>query len=182
MNYVKILAGTAAALAMVQAQVAFAQAPKLPCVKQADLADAVVYAMPSVIGAFQAKCGATLPADGFMKKQGAQLSANYAARQTASWPGAQRLLVQFTSSGAERSQDGVADMIASLPGDALRPFVDALIQQEVSKKIPLKDCSNIERGISYLAPLPPENMGGLVSFIVRMADVKKPNLCENPAP
>ncbi len=182
MKSLKMLAGMTAALAMFQAQVAAAQAVKLSCVKQADLADAVVYAMPSVIGAFQAKCGPTLPADGFMKKQGAQLSANYAARQTASWPGAQRLLVQFTSSGAERSQDGMADMIASLPGDALRPFVDALIQQEVSKKIALKECRNIERGISYLAPLPPENMGGLVSFIARLANVTKPSLCENPAP
>lgn len=182
MKCIKVLAGTAAALAMVQAQVAMAQVPQLPCVEQADLADAVVYAMPSLMGAFEAKCGPKLPADGFMRTQGAKMSANYSAQQSAAWPGAQRLLLQFTSGGTKRGQDGVAEMIASLPADALRPFVDALIQQEVSKKIPLKECQNIERGISYLAPLPPKNMGGLVSFIVELANVKKPSLCENPAP
>lgn len=182
MKSLKVLAGMTATLAMVQAQVAAAQTVQPTCVKQADLADAVVYAMPSLIGAFQTKCGPSLSADGFMSTDGERLSANYVARQSDAWPGAQRVLLQFASSGSKGSNGGMTDMIASLPGDALRPFLDAVIQQEVSKEIPLKDCANIERGISYLAPLPPENMGGLVSFIVQMTDLKKPSICEIPKP
>ncbi len=182
MKTFKILSGAAAILALLQTQVAAAKAVDLPCVKEADLADAVVYAVPSLIGAFQAKCGPSLPASGFMKTHGTRLASEYAARQSAAWPGAQRLLLQLTAAGAADSRNTMAEIIAGLPADTLRPFVDAMIQQEVSKKIPATECGNIERGISYLAPLPPESMGGLVSFIVRMAAIKKPAICENPVP
>lgn len=179
MKPLNLLASVAALLALSQAQVAMAQAAAKPCIKQADLSDAVVYSMPSLIGALQAKCGPSLSADGFMKTQGAKLTGNYTAQQNTSWPGARRFLMQFTASNTKTKDDGMADIIASLPSDAVRPFVDALIQQEVSKKIPVKECKNIERGVSLLAPLPPRNMGGLASFIFKMADVKNPTICEN---
>ena len=152
----KFLAAAGAILALTQSQVALAQAGATPCIKQADLADAVVYAMPALIGAFQAKCGASLASDGFMKTKGPQLAASYTAMQPAVWPGAWRFLLNFTQDNSKAKAGGMADMLAGLPSDAVRPIVDALIQQEVSKEIPLKDCANIERGISLLAPLPPE--------------------------
>ena len=179
MKILKFMANAGALLALSQAHVAMAQAAPQPCINQADLSDAVVYAMPAVIGAFQAKCGPSLAADGFMSTQGAKLSGTYASRQIAAWPGARRVLLQFTANKSKSNNDGVAEMISSLPSDAMRPFVDALIQQEVSKKIPIKDCSKIERGVSLLAPLPPQNMGGLASFLLQMADVKNPSICES---
>lgn len=174
-----VLAGLAAIVALSQAQIAMAQAAPPPCIKQADLADAVVYAMPSLISAFRAKCGPSLPADGFIGTRGLKLVASYTALQPAAWPGARRFLLGFAQGKATRQDDGMATMLASLPADAVRPFVDALIQQKVSQEIPIKDCGNIERGVSLLAPLPPENMGGLTVFLLRMADVKKPNICES---
>lgn len=178
MKSFKCLASVGALLALSQSHVAMAQAAAKPCINQADLSDAVVYAMPAAIDAFRAKCGPSLAANGYMRTQGAKLSGNYLAQQNATWPGARRVLMQFTTSKSKGSDGGMADMIASLPSDTMRPFVDALIQQEVSKKIPLKDCRQIELGVSLLSPLPPKNMGGLAAFLFQMADVKNPNICE----
>jgi hypothetical protein len=179
MKYWNVLSGAAAMLALSQSQVAMAQASANSCIKQADLADAVVFAMPSLISAFRAKCGPSLPANGFIGTQGSKLAASYTALQPAAWPGARRFLLGFAQNNTTRQDDGMATMLATLPAEAVRPFVDALIQQEVSKEIPIKDCSNIERGVSLLAPLPPQNMGGLTVFLLRMAYVKKPNICES---
>ncbi len=178
MKLLKLLATGGAILALTQTHVAMAQATSKPCINHADLSDAVVYAMPAVIGAFQAKCGASLAADGFMRTQGAKLSGSYVAQQNATWPGARRFLLQFAASKTKGSDNGMAEMITSLPSDAMRPFVDALIQQEVSKKIPVKDCRKIERGVSFLAPLPPKNMGGFAAFLLQVADVKNTNICD----
>lgn len=177
MKNLKFLATAGASLALLQSQAALAQSVATPCVKQADLADAVVYSMPSMIGAFQAKCGPALAASGFMRTKGPQLAASYTARQPAAWPGARRFLLNFIQGDPKAKANGMADMLAGLPSDAVRPIVDALIQQEVSKEIPLENCGNIERGISLLAPLPPENMGGLTVFLFQIAKVKKLNLC-----
>ena len=179
MKYMRIIAAAGAILALSQSQVALAQAAAAPCIRQADLADAVVYSMPSMISAFNARCGSTLSSKGYMATQGAKLTASYAAQQPTAWPGARRFLLQFVASKAKSNDQGMMDMITNLPSDTVRPFVDAMIQQEVSKQIPVKDCGNIEQGVSLLAPLPPKNMGGLAVFLFQMANVKKPTICEN---
>jgi hypothetical protein len=179
MKTLKCLAAASAVLALSQAQVAMAQAAAKPCINPADLSDAVIYSMPALIGAFQTKCGPSLAADGYMRTQGAKLNGTYVAQQNATWPGARRFLMQFTANNNKSGNDGMAEMISSLPAEAIRPFVDALIQQEVSKKIPVKDCGKIERGVSLMAPLPPKNLGGLAGFLFQMVDVKNPSICES---
>lgn len=178
----KILATATAILALSQAHIAMAQAAVQPCIEPADLSDVVVYAMPSLLVAFEAKCGPTLADDGFIRTQGSELSATYTAQQAQAWPGAKRFIIQFSEreTGAEAGDgpDGMNEIITALPDEALRPFADALIQQKVAEQIPLKECSNIERGVSLLAPLPPENMGGLAAFVFEMAKVKNPSICE----
>ncbi|MDZ4308920.1 hypothetical protein [Allopontixanthobacter sp.] len=179
MKTLRLLALSGALMALTASQVAAAQTAAPPCVRQADLADAVVYAMPSMISALQAKCAASLPANGFLKTQGVQLSASYAARQGSAWPGARRFLLGFAATSVKPADSEMLEIVSSLPAESMRPFVDAMIQQEVSKKIPLKDCRNIERGVSMLAPLPPENMGGLAVFLARITGVKQPAICES---
>lgn len=181
MKSIRLLAFSGALLALTGSQVAAAQAGAA-CVRKADVADAVVYAMPSMIGALQAKCAASLPANGYLKKQGAQLTASYAARQGSAWPGARRFILGYAASGAKSVDTEMLNIVSSLPAESMRPFVDAMIQQEISKKIPLKDCRNIEQGVSMLAPLPPENMGGLAVFLAEIAGVKQPAICEGRQP
>lgn len=181
-----LLAAASAILALSQTQIAMAQAVSPPCVEQADLSDAVVYSMPSLLVAFDAKCGPSLADDGFIRTQGSELSTAYAAKQEDAWPGAKRFIMQFSERKSEAGTDiAAADLnaiIGTMPAEALRPFVDALIQQKVAEQIPVKECSNIEHGVSLLAPLPPENLGDLAAFLFKMADVKNPSICESEYP
>ncbi len=159
--------------ALAQPQVALAQ----QCVEQRDVSDGVIYAMPLLIDTVRAKCGASLSSNGFLASQSEAFLTPFRARQNATWPAALRLLDQFGNAG---SADGTADtfaMISSLPESALRPFIDALIQQMVGEQIKVDDCGKIERGISLLAPLPPENIGGLASFLFDVAKVQNPTIC-----
>jgi hypothetical protein len=164
---------TALALAAIaQPQVALAQ----QCVEQADVRDGVIYAMPLLVDGFRAKCGAQLAADGFFAVEGESFAAPFRARQNETWPGALRLFNQFGAAG-KSGDSATAAMIGQLPESALRPFLDALIQQMVATEIKTEDCGKIERGVSLLAPLPPENIGGLASFLFEMAKVDNPTVC-----
>ncbi len=161
--------------ALAQPQAAFAQ----QCVDQQDLADSVIYAMPLMAEAFEDKCGAQLKPDGFMATKGDAFVAPYRAQQAKKWPAAMRVLTVFAQSGGEDNEggEGMAELFQSLPADAVRPFVDALIVQKLSEEIKTADCGKIERGVSLIAPLPPQNTGALVAFVFDLTGVDKPKLC-----
>lgn len=174
-NWIK---GTALGLsltALMFGQAAQAQASAAACVQQADLADAVVYAMPILTSAVRGKCAATLSSNGFMAVQGDAFVAPYAARQAAAWPGALRMLSQFAGEGKESEE--MTQMFNALPAETVRPLFDAIIEQKVAEEIKVDDCAKIERGVELLAPLPPENVSGLVTFLLDIAKVDNPKLC-----
>lgn len=173
------LSQSAAALlavaALAQPQMAQAQA----CVEQQDVTDAVIYSMPLLASAVDQRCAGTLAPEGFMATQGDEFVAPYLAIREQHWPGTVRLLQSFSSKGKKSDKNGfdAAKMFETLPADALQPFVDAIIVQMVQEQIKPESCSKIERGVELLAPLPPENVGGLLAFIVDMAGVKDPEIC-----
>ncbi len=175
----KFAAGAAAILSMAQPQIAFAQAAKTQCIKEADLSDAIVYAMPSLFAAFRTKCIATLPKDGFTRVKGDAFASSFTTLQDQTWPGAQRVLLVFASAGSGKSgtNDQMVTLMKSLPGEAVRPFIDAIIEQKIAEEIQVSRCADIERGVSLLAPLPPQNIGGLLSFIMQFANTKEPEIC-----
>ena len=161
--------------AMTQHQIAYAQASAEKCIAQADVSDAVVYAMPILTAGMRSKCGDTLSPGGFMATQGDAFVAPYAERQTAAWPGALRMLSQFGDSGAEAGE--MMAMFQSLPADTVRPLFDAIIEQKIAEEIKLTDCGKIERAVELLAPLPPENVSGIVTFLLDVAKVDNPKIC-----
>ncbi|WP_374405742.1 hypothetical protein [Pelagerythrobacter sp.] len=148
------------------------------CVNQADVEQAAIYAMPSLYAGFTARCAASLPTDGFIATRGEAFIAPYRQRQSAAWPGAKALLDTFASSGKASSEIGeISSLLGTMPDEALRPFVDALVQQKLAEDIKLQDCGKVERAIELLSPLPPENTGGLVAMLLDFAGVKNPPLC-----
>jgi hypothetical protein len=164
-------AGAAACIALAQPQMLMAQ----DCVDQDDLSGAVIYAMPILYSAFSSKCANELEASGFVATGGDAFVAKYSAAQDQNWPAASRMLAQ--SGNADEKGEGMGDLLTAMPEEALRPFVNAIIEQKVRGEIKSEDCGKIERGLEALAPLPPENMGGFVTFLVDMAGVKSPKLC-----
>jgi hypothetical protein len=72
-------------------------------------------------------------------------------------------------------------IVANLPDDALRPFVDALVGQMIAKEIKGDSCGKIERMLELVSPLPTENVGGLIAFIAEVAEIKDPPICGTAA-
>jgi hypothetical protein len=154
-----------------------AQAQTQACVQPADLADAVVYAMPVAYDAARTACGDRFAAGGFIAREGDAYIATFRAGQDKAWPGAFSFLKTFMDQGGAGKDADMAAMISALPEDALRPFVDALVGQMIADEIKPDSCGKIERGIELLSPLPGENIGGLVAFIVELTDMKNPPVC-----
>lgn len=162
-----------------------AQAQQAACVAPADLADAAVYAMPLAYDAARTACANRLARDGFIAKQGEAYIAKFRAGQDKAWPGAFRFLKVYMNS--QSGTEGAADadmqaMIAAMPEEALRPFVDALVGQMIAEEIKGDSCGKIERGMELLSPLPSENVGGLVALLFDVADMKNPPLCTAAQP
>lgn len=156
-------------IALSQPYAAYGQA----CVPQADLSAGIVYAMPLIVQAVEGRCSATLPADGYLALQGDELKEKFAAHQDTAWPGALRLLGQFAGS----DDPSFGQLMQTLPEDALRPFVDAILVEKIGAEIKPKDCSRIERGMQLLEPLPPTETAELIAFLASMTKSKDIAIC-----
>ncbi|RNJ63040.1 MAG: hypothetical protein EDM03_00940 [Porphyrobacter sp. IPPAS B-1204] len=178
----RFVAPALALTALATSQTALAQGQA--CVAPADMSDAVVYAMPIAFDAARNACANRLSRDGFMATGGDAYIAPFRAGQDQAWAGAFRFLKTFMAKdGAAQggSSADMAAMIESMPEDALRPFVDALVGQMIAAEIKGDSCTKIERGLQLLSPLPTDNVGGLVAFIAELADLKDPPVCAGPA-
>lgn len=158
-----------------------AQAQQTACVAPADLSDAVVYAMPIAYDATRTACANRLARDGFVAKRGEAWVAGFRSGQTKAWPGAFRFLKTFMEQqGSDGEAAGGMDMgamLTAMPQDTLRPFVDAFVGQMIAEQIKGDSCDKIERGLELLSPLPSDNVGGLIAFVVELADLKNPPVC-----
>lgn len=175
----KLIAPVIALAALASAQTA--QAQQQPCVAPAEVSDAVVYAMPIAYDAARTACVNRLTSSGFMATRGDAYIAQFRADQDKAWPGAFKMLRTFMAD-QNKEKDGASDadmsaMIANMPESALRPFVDALIGQMIAEEIKPDSCGKIERGLELLSPLPTENVGGLVTFLLELTDVKSAGVC-----
>jgi hypothetical protein len=157
-----------------------AQAQQQACVASADLGDSVLYAMPIAFDAVSTTCSKQLKRDGFMATGGDAFIAKFRAKQDSAWPGAFRMIKTFMAQeggDASGSDADMAAMIAALPEESLRPFVDGMVGQMIAGEIKPDNCGKIERVIELLDPLPADNYVGLVTFIIELADLKNPSIC-----
>lgn len=174
----RMFAPAFALAALVTAQTA--QAQQQACVATEDLSDAVVYAMPIAFDAARTACANRFARSGFVATRGDAYIANFRAAQDAAWPGAFRIIKTFMAEESKRDDGAgtdMAPMLESLPEEALRPFVDALVGQMIAEEIKGDSCGKIERGLELVSPLPSDNVGGLVAFIGELADLKNPPIC-----
>ena len=172
-----------ALVALATAHTAQAQQQAAACVAPVDLADSVVYAMPIAYDAVSNRCVQRLSPNGFMAKKGAGFIDKFRARQDSAWPGAFRMIRTFMANdAAKQGEDQIAAIIAAMPEENLRPFIDGMIGQMIADGFKPDDCSKVERGLELLSPLPTENVGGLAAFIAEMAGLDNPPVCPAPAP
>jgi len=130
----------------------------------AAVAAATRYALPLAFDGFMTRCFDRLDGDGYAATNADRLRAKFSEGADAAWPGARALIVEMASEEAGDMSE-VFDMLGD---DALRPFVDGLVQNMAAQEIPADECQTIERGLEILDPLPADNVAALVGFIVEV--------------
>lgn len=173
----RLFAPALAALALAQGAAAHAQQA---CAAPRDIDDAMTYAMPLAFDATRAACSTVLPSGGFLAREGERLAARFRQRQDAAWPGALRILKLIVEQRGPDPAAGDIDfarVIETVPPETLRPLADALLRQMVAKEIAREDCRNIERALELLSPLPVENIAGLMTFLVDLAETNEIRVC-----
>ena len=63
----------------------------------------------------------------------------------------------------------------------MRPLVDAWIVQEVSAKVPVRNCRRLEWVIEAMAPIDPEVAGGVLGAIIGLVDHDELPVCPRRA-
>ena len=156
------------------------QASAQDCISQAQISNLAIYAVPLLVDGVQGKCLGQLPSNGFLATSGAEFTAPYTSLQDSVWPQAREGFMYFAANG-EDQDEGMADdeFLGSLPDEALRPLFDLIITEKVGESIKLGDCRKVERALELMAPLPPENTGGLIALLVSAVGKEDPKVCEN---
>lgn len=173
-TFVKTGAAALALFSLAQPSLAHAN----QCVSEQDLDSAAQFMMPSIVAALKAKCSGQLSEDGFFATQSEDFLEPYIEEQDKNWPGTFRFFKAFA---ADAQVD--ASLFDALPEEIVRPMIETTFGTMLVKDIKTTDCSKIERGMEYIAPLPPENIGGLIGFVVVLVEEgnakkgKKPRLC-----
>jgi hypothetical protein len=163
MKLVAIL--TASALAALSLSAAATASPGLPDMSGDEAAALAVYAVPDLISATKQTCADRLSPNGFLARHGDSLADRYAAEQDAVWPQARAAMFKFAGA---KAGDKLKEF-ATLPDKTIRPLADALIQQEVARKIHPGSCRNIERMAQAISPLEPEEAGTILSVLFDFA-------------
>lgn len=155
MRFIARLAPLAFALAPIAAQAA-----EPPCLTSAEFTALSSYALPSIITGTAERCAASLPADAWLKRNGNQLAARYAAGKSAAWPTAK---AAFLKLGGSAGNGEAANLLKSLPDSSQQQMADLLISGMVGQQLPVERCSVIDRLVRLVAPLPPENTAELIA-------------------
>lgn len=148
------------------------------CLTEREVAQMAIYAVPSLVEGVRGKCGKTLSPSGFLASKGADFAARYAALQNETWPVAKAAILKFVGGkqAQAKGRDSLA-MFASLPDEAVRPLVDAMIAQEIGASLKPAQCTNVERGIQLASVMSPRDSGALIAFVMAMAKPKEPAIC-----
>ena len=170
------LVAIAAAAALVPAQAqAQAQAAKA-CLSEREIAQMAIYSVPAIVEGVRGKCGKTLAKSGFLASKGAEFAGKYAALQSETWPVAKAAILKFVGSKSAKDKQSIA-MFASLPDDAVRPLVDAMIAQQIGEAVKPAQCANVERGMQLASVMSPRDSGAMIAFVMAMAKPKNAPIC-----
>ena len=165
----------AAALAL-QAQTA--QAQQQQCFSQDEVSAAFIYAMPGVIEGVTTRCSASLGTNGFLPRQGKAMAARYTAQQNAAWPKARSALLKIVgNSGKIGNANDTLGILSQIPGETMRPLVDAMIVQEAANRTETAQCGKIDKLAAALAPLDPNDAGNLLGTMFAVFEPNHPLVC-----
>lgn len=175
MNFSRTFAAFVAAVLAIQPAVASAQQA---CVTEEQASAIAMYSVPGLVQAVRLRCANELSSSGYLARRGDNLIGRYAPVQNRVWPAAKAGLLEFLAgkAGASQRLEGLGS-VPTLPDEAIRPLVDALIVQEAAARIATGNCIRLERVIELVAPIDPEMAGGLLGAIAGLVNHRDFPVC-----
>jgi hypothetical protein len=147
------------------------------CVTEQEVSGLAIYALPSIVNGIGPICSAHLSSQGYLAQKSQGLAERYAQLGDANWPLAKSAMLKFIE-----KKDSGFEALASLPDNAVRPLVEAVLVQKITADIKPQDCPKIERGMEIIDKLPPETVGEVIGFIMGMVKPKSPEICPTEQP
>lgn len=169
----KYIAGTLAALAVMNSSAAFAQS----CIKEQEVKAMTLYALPTIIAAAQNKCASTLSPKGFMANGAKQLASRYADQKDANWPMARKVLLNMASKSNGGMNANMSQFLEQMPPATVKELLDTMLYQKLGEEIQPEKCSTIEHGLEIAAPLEPDETASIFAFVLTLAAPDKLNIC-----
>lgn len=134
------------------------------CLSEAEGTAVFAAMLPDLIDGLRDRCAAHLPANAFLATNADALIAQYKAHADQQWPAAKLAFGRIA---------GQEEMTDKLPDEFFRPMVGAMVGAELVKDLKAEDCAGASRVVENLAPLPPENVAGLIGAILVLAEDDK---------
>ncbi len=153
----KLLTPALLASALITQPVAAQQMPEM---SEEEVAAFVRVALPGAFRSIQTKCRTSLDGNAYIYASGDELHALFAAASRDAWPGAAQMIAR----SASRDNPAMGEVLAGMPPEVLQPFLDEMVAGMVTSRVEEKHCSQINRAMELLDPLPPENLAALIGL------------------
>lgn len=141
-------------LALAASMLLFVQpvAAQTRCLTALEAEAVTMVALPTILEQTGVVCAARLPAASLLRQSDGPLLSRYKDAAERAWPAARAAIVKLS--------DPLIDGL--LQSDYARPLLTAAIAPLLVGRINPADCCTIDRLVTQLAPLPPQNAAGVI--------------------
>lgn len=158
-------------------QLAAAQTQSPSCLTRPELRGMISYILPTVLKSTIDTCTGQLKADSYILTRAPKLLNTLESGRSAAWPMARAAFAKF---GDDKDKD-LGKLFASLPEESVRPLIEAVIDEKIGKQIKPSSCTDIDRIMAPLDPLPPANLIEAITetFAVAAKNDKQMQVCRD---
>ncbi len=129
-----------------------------PCLTLTEARSMVQVILPDIVSGLADKCKATTGASSFLSRSGGQMADRLRPAANTAWPAGKAVFIKLAGpQGAVLSQ---------VPDETARTLFSAGIGAGISGSIKPETCPLVDRALSALSPLPPENMTELITLLL----------------
>jgi hypothetical protein len=133
------------------------------CITTAEAEAMTLVALPDMIQQTGIVCATRLPATSLMRRTDSEFLARYRSAADRAWASARAAIVKLS--------DPMIDSL--LQSDFARPLLTAALAPVLVGRINPADCATIDRFVTQLAPLPPQNTAGVIVTTLRYFKAEK---------
>jgi hypothetical protein len=161
MRSILFKAATAAALFVTCGTQAAQAAQAQQCLTRPEVNGMVAYFLPSLLDTTIKTCSAQAADHSFLRTRAPQLVGELNGGRDAAWPMARAAFMKFAG------DDG--GEIGKMSDAVVKPFIEEAINGMVAQKITTRNCSDVDRVLTPLAPLPAANVVDLLTELLMVA-------------